>query len=105
MPALKKEMEKVQKMITGEIGEAKADEESCCKALAIGAKPCGGPWKYLPYSARESDENKLKKLAERHYEANKKYNELTGLMSDCLFVEEPPVTLIDGICRIKNGID
>lgn len=103
--ALKKEMKKVQQMITEEIGEAKANDESCCKVLAFGAKPCGGPWKYVPYSAHESDEKKLLKLAGRYYKANKKFNELTGQISDCMFVGEPPVTLSDGNCRINNEID
>lgn len=98
--AVKKEMEEVRRMIQMEIGESQADDESYCRALAKGAKPCGGPWKYLPYSTMESDEVKLRKLAERYYSLNQKYNELTEQYSDCMFISKPPVSLVDGRCKI-----
>lgn len=91
-------MENILNMIHEEIGDAAADDESACRALPIGAKPCGGPWRYIPYSAQESDEALLEELAEKYYQINRQYNEETGQMSDCAYVGEPPVTWENGQC-------
>ena len=41
------------------------NENTECKFIAFGSKPCGGPWSYLIYST-SIDENKLETLVEQY---------------------------------------
>jgi len=61
-------IDEVAQLIDQEVGDASAETLSSCSILAIGAKPCGGPWGYLVYSEEESDPEKLKLLVERYNE-------------------------------------
>jgi hypothetical protein len=95
-------MQELRQMIQAEISDPTAKESSQCNVIAFGSKPCGGPATYLVYSTARSDESKLKSLAREYNELSRKYN-LTrpDVMSNCLYVTEPAVQLIDGMCKLK----
>lgn len=59
-----------------------------CRYLALGSKPCGGPWGYLVYST-SIDTLKLTKLVENYNQLEKMMNTDCGLMSDCSMVMPP----------------
>jgi hypothetical protein len=92
-------LEEVARAIDSEVGNAEATEISQCKTIAIGDKPCGGPWGYLVYSTQESNEATLQSLVEKYNELDRIRNEEEGRMSTCDFATEPELTLNDGVCR------
>jgi hypothetical protein len=92
--------------ITAAIGEPKAANATACNAIAFGAKPCGGPWKYLIYSAEQTDPKRLERLVKEYNELEAEQNQELGLMSDCMFVMEPKVSLVSGVCTAAEfGVD
>jgi hypothetical protein len=74
-----------------EIGQAKCTQDSHCKALAIGANPCGGPEGYQAYSSLESDVAQLTQLAEQYKLVRKTLHAKTGTMGACVVIPEPSV--------------
>jgi len=89
------------------IGEAKCSENSQCKTIAIGAKPCGGPEQYLAWSTQQTDAVALENLASRYRIAREKQNAASGEQSDCRFFPDPgaiclkPQTNAEGKCSIQ----
>ena len=78
-----------------------AESETCNNSndwgyVALGSKPCGGPWEYIAYSKKINVDDFLKKVKQYNHlqaEDNKKNNRF----SDCMFVGEPK-----GV-RCENG--
>jgi hypothetical protein len=91
-------LETLRGEIEEEIGEAKASDVAACRTLPLGAKPCGGPWTYLVYSAEASDSTRLAELAAEYHDVNAEWNEACELASDCMMVGPPDVTLENGRC-------
>ncbi|TXE08528.1 hypothetical protein ES711_08470 [Gelidibacter salicanalis] len=59
-----------------------------CRSIALGSKPCGGPWGYLVYST-SIDTLKLSNLVATYNQQEKLMNTECGLISDCSFVSPP----------------
>ena len=66
------------------------NENTECKFMAFGSKPCGGPWSYLVYST-SIDEANLKTLVANYNKKEAAYNQKWGIVSDCAMVN-PPVS-------------
>lgn len=81
------------------IGDAACPGGADCRAVAFGAKPCGGPWKYKVYAAAKVDTVALLRLIEDYNATNARLNEAWGWVSDCAFVSEPAVDCVEGRCR------
>ncbi|MFH4963717.1 hypothetical protein V8G69_01830 [Gaetbulibacter sp. M235] len=67
------------------------NENTECKFIAFGSKPCGGPWSYLVYST-SIDENKLEKLVEQYNQKEAAFNIKYTIFSDCSYVNPPSST-------------
>ena len=93
-------LKELGRIIEQEIDTPAANEPSQCKLIAFGSKPCGGPARYLVYSTAKTNETRLKQLVEEFNQLAKKINEERKIFSDCMFVSEPKVELVDGVCRI-----
>ena len=93
-------LKELGRIIEQEIHTPAANEPSQCKLIAFGSKPCGGPARYLVYSTAKTNETRLKQLVEEFNQLAKKINEERKIFSDCMFVSEPKVELVDGVCRI-----
>jgi hypothetical protein len=89
---------RMEKGIDDLIGEAACGEPGDCRAIAFGAKPCGGPWKFKVYAASGVDEAKLETMVAKYNETNEALNEKHGWMSDCLAVMPPELECRDGRC-------
>ena len=57
------------------------------KFIPMGSKACGGPARYIAY--HQSIERNFLDLVERFTAAQKAYNELNNVLSDCLLVGPP----------------
>ncbi|SFC94690.1 hypothetical protein [Algibacter pectinivorans] len=62
-----------------------------CTYIALGSKPCGGPWSYLIYST-SIDTELLEQLVEDYNKKESLYNKTWGMASDCA-VAIPPTTV------------
>ena len=87
--------------------EALIANKSCngaddCASIAWGAKPCGGPWRYLVYALSNVDVTQLELLVSEYNQLQDEVNQLTGAASDCAFVTEPELECLDDLCVAKE---
>ncbi|MCC5914054.1 MAG: hypothetical protein JJU46_06735 [Balneolaceae bacterium] len=92
-------LEETAKEINAVVALATATGESYCSTIAIGAKPCGGPWGYLVYSAEDLDEEYLKELVNHYNELDHLRNMKEGRMSTCDVASKPELTYTNARCR------
>lgn len=72
---------------------------SQCKSAPVGARACGGPRDYLVYCSATTDEDALLKALSRLQKNEQQYNDQCGIMSTCIFLAEPQVELVNGVCQ------
>lgn len=70
------------------IATSTCNENTTCKFIAFGSKPCGGPWRYLIYSTSINVE-KLEKMVEDYNKKEAEFNAKWGAFSDCSFALPP----------------
>ena len=97
---LTKKREDLKNEIYSMIEKKDCSEFSECKTIGFGSKPCGGHWIYLVYSTDEINTSLLSKKVEEYNKLDQKYNEVKGIVSDCMLVAEPEVNCVDGRCEI-----
>ncbi|HBC58607.1 MAG TPA: hypothetical protein DCZ03_15720 [Gammaproteobacteria bacterium] len=97
--ALEQEMNTLSAAIHKKVEPLSCERDAQCGSLAFGVKSCGGPLKYLVYSAKHTNENELKPLVEKYNDLNRKFIEETGLVSTCEFISQPVVACIKGKCQ------
>lgn len=98
---LEQQMNILRQQIKETIGTAQCTLDQNCRALAMGAKPCGGPWAYEAYSLVNTDTAKLQQLAQQHHDFEVKLNELRGTVSNCAIIAEPPVACLNSRCMVQ----
>ncbi len=76
-------------------GRCLRDDE--CGALPLGAKACGGPAFFVPYSVRD-DTSLLEDLAARHRALSRAALETAEVVGDCRVAVAPPVRCRAGRC-------
>ena len=90
--------------IKAEVGDAACDAPRQCQTLAIGAKACGGPERYLAWSNKSNDGKQLMALARAQAEASRKLQQADGMMSTCAIVTDPGAACEAGRCVLNKGI-
>ncbi|WP_256081573.1 hypothetical protein [Massilia sp. YIM B04103] len=75
----------------------RCSSSSQCHSLPLGAKACGGPEAYLPWSSASTDGARLQALAQRYQAQRVKEN--AGLASDCSMVDDPGAVCRAGRCQ------
>lgn len=90
--------------IKAAVGDAACDAPQQCQTIAIGAKACGGPERYLAWSNKSSDGKQLTALAQAQAEASRKLRQSDGMMSTCAIVTDPGATCEAGRCMLNKGI-
>lgn len=65
------------------------DNDSQCHTIGVGAKACGGPQSYLPWSSKQDDGATLQQLVERHAAALRAQDAREAMMSTCSVVSDP----------------
>jgi hypothetical protein len=84
------------------IGTPSCTGQGDCRYIALGAKPCGGPWEYLIYSRATVDELTLRFKVSKYNAFNGAYNRRYNISSDCMVVPPPRVGCVGGICTDLN---
>lgn len=80
------------------IGEPSCTSVAQCRAVPLGAKPCGGPWSYVVYSTESTDAAALADVVARYNALEARLNRREGRVSDCQFVSRPLLDCVDGRC-------
>jgi hypothetical protein len=80
------------------IGTPECSGDDDCRVIGVGSKPCGGPWKYLIYSASTLDETHLEALVAEHAAFEDYMNWKYGYMSTCDVPPIPVPECRDGVC-------
>ena len=89
--------------IENDIGTAQCDNASQCKTLPIGHKSCGGPEAYLAYSTKSGNSTSLIALGEQYAAARRAENERSGMMSNCMMVQDPGAVCMANRCVLGKG--
>ena len=70
------------------VSTSECNENSECRAIAFGSKPCGGPWSYL-VNTTSIDTLELKRLVDRYNLNEDICNNECDAISDCSFANPP----------------
>lgn len=89
--------------IRRQIGTPACSDNAQCRSLPVGARACGGPQDYLPYSIQNSDANVLRALSERSYAESKAALAASGAVSTCMLKPDPGAVCVAGTCQLGNG--
>ena len=73
-----------------------------CESAPFGAKPCGGPWRYVVYCSLTTDTLRLFRALDQHRNLERRFNAEQGMLSDCALVVEPEVAVVGNVCRAAN---
>jgi len=73
-----------------------------CSSVALGAKPCGGPWRYLVYSDVNVNEPELQRRTAELFAFEREYNTRNGIVSDCSVPRQPTPGCVDSVCVDLN---
>ncbi|BCY27923.1 hypothetical protein KK2020170_07910 [Flavobacterium okayamense] len=88
--------------ITNYIEQFSCTTSTSCNAIALGAKPCGGPREYLVFP-NNLDLDILEGLVSEYYTMDSTRNVQTNAVSDCAIVMPPSeIDCINGNCIIIN---
>ena len=89
---------KLRQEIDTVIGDAEGASIGDCRSAAIGAKPCGGPWAYIVYSASATDPVELAGRLAEYNALEAEMNALYGYFSDCSRPSMPVLVFVNGRC-------
>lgn len=95
---LRGNLERLSAELGRAIGDPLAGSLSACASVAVGAKACGGPTHYRAYSTETADVARVTTLAAEYTRTERRLNELTGAISDCMVVTPPTLALANGRC-------
>lgn len=69
-----------------------------CATIALGDKPCGGPWEYLVYSRAAVDEQELTDAVDAYNRYNRELNQRWSWDSDCALAQQPGTDCVSEAC-------
>lgn len=84
----REELDIYKKTIEDLAATSVCNEDTECKFIAFGSKPCGGPWNYLIYTT-SIDTEKLELWVEDYNQREADFNTNWGVASDCAVVNPP----------------
>jgi hypothetical protein len=91
----------VLRQIREQAADLSCDVSQQCHTLPLGAKPCGGPEGYLPWSSKNNDGAALRDLAARHTALRRAENARSGMLSTCSVTPDPGATCRAGRCVLQ----
>jgi hypothetical protein len=86
------------------VGTPNCSSDAQCHTLPLGARACGGPDSYLPWSSEKTSQAEIQALGERYKEERRAANKATGAISTCQFLMDPGAVCRAGTCQLgSNG--
>ena len=92
------QLEQLKLEIIDFIGIPGCSDDSDCRYIGFGAKPCGGYWEYLVYSMVNVDSIALADKIDQYNEYNDSLNVRYEISSDCNFIYPPTLHCDNGVC-------
>jgi hypothetical protein len=89
--------------LKAEIGNAQCIEDAQCHTVAVGAKSCGGPEFYLPWSSVVSKPEKIALFAKKYTEQRLQEIKQTGELSTCQLMPDPSAVCEQKHCVLKSA--
>ncbi|MBP6899868.1 MAG: hypothetical protein KBC73_07270 [Burkholderiaceae bacterium] len=86
--------------IQAEIGTARCDGDAQCRTLALGHKACGGPLRFVPWSAAVSRGDRLQAWADELAALQRKRQAQSGLVSNCMVQMDPGARCVQQRCQL-----
>ena len=83
------------------IGTPICETDADCHVVGVGAKACGGPEGYLPWSSRTSDATTIQSLAEQHKTVREAEIAASGEISTCEILLKPAVHCQAKRCELQ----
>lgn len=91
------------KAVERAIGDAPCQTSADCRVIGVGAKSCGGPERYLPWSVRYTQAAELEQLVEQHRTLRRSEDRRDGRVSNCAVTPEPGTQCVAGRCEARPG--
>jgi hypothetical protein len=88
--------------ITAEIGTAACTRDADCRTLPMGSKPCGGPARWVAWSATVSRGDALQAMATDLAALQQQRQAAEGMMSTCSVVPDPGARCDAGRCVLNR---
>jgi hypothetical protein len=84
------------------VGDAACDSAAQCRTIAVGAKPCGGPERYVAWSTARTDEKQLKDVVAKHAARRHADNQASRMSSTCMMVTDPGASCSAKRCSLNT---
>ena len=98
------QLDSMKQEILDYVGDASCSSAEECRYIALGDKPCGGPWEYLIYCAESVDEKHLEDLVMAYNAFERDINERYQRISDCAYAMPPEELILEkGRCIAGPG--
>jgi hypothetical protein len=88
--------------ISSEIGDAPCSSDAQCRTLPIGAKACGGPEVWLPWSTQKGRANELQAMGDQLATMQRRRNERSGALSTCQYSPDPGAVCLAQRCLLRS---
>ena len=92
------QLAEMRREIDALVGDAAGASIEDCRYASLGAKPCGGPWEYVIYSASSTDSTALAERLTAYNTFEAEMNERYEYASDCSVPNVPVLAYRDGRC-------
>ena len=76
---------------------------SDCKSIGVGHRACGGPEKYLIYSAKHTKQAELETKVEAYNAQRQKAVKKGGGFSTCMMLMPPVLQCVNNLCSASSG--
>jgi len=90
-------LDKMKQEILDRIDAIPCENAEDWRPEALGSKPCGGPWSYIPYPFVADESGELLDLIKEYNASEAEYNQKYKIVSDCAAIVKPEgVRCVDG---------
>lgn len=94
-------LQALQQQIQQEVGDAPCDASAQCRSLAFGAKACGGPERWIAWSTRQGDAQRLAAWSAESARLARQRDAQSGTQSTCSLVADPGAVCSAGRCVLQ----
>ena len=96
----------LQQQINTAIGQAPCTADAQCRTLGVGAKACGGPVAWRPWSTQGGTKGEaLQSLADQLATLQRQHQAQSGMVSTCSYLPDPGAVCQAQRCVLKNTTD
>lgn len=88
--------------IRAEIGAAACSHDAQCRTLPVGAKACGGPAAWWPWSDTGANGQRLQAWADELDRLQRRRFEASGMRSNCQVVPDPGAACVEQRCVLRG---